>query len=61
VSLADALTRCDRGEAVLVDVRSPSAYAEGHIPGAVNVPADQIQARAVEIRRMVRMPILYCG
>ncbi len=61
VSLDDALARCDRGEAVLVDVRTPAAYAAGHIPGAVNVPAGEIEARAAEIRRMGRTPILYCG
>jgi len=61
VSVQDALARCDRGEAVLIDVRTPSAYAAGHIPGAVNVPASEIEARAAEIRRMGRMPILYCG
>jgi rhodanese-related sulfurtransferase len=61
VSVEDALARCGRGEAVLVDVRTPAAYAAGHIPGAVNVPAGEIEARAAEIRRMGRMPILYCG
>lgn len=61
VSVEDAVARCDRGEAVLIDVRTPSAYAAGHIPGALNVPADAIEARAAEIRRMGRTPILYCG
>ncbi len=61
VSVADAVSRCDRGEAVLIDVRAPAVYAEGHIPGAVNVPVDEIEARAAEIRRMGRTPILYCG
>jgi Rhodanese-like domain len=61
VSVEDALARCDRGEAVLIDVRTPAAYAAGHIPGAVNVPAGEIEARAAEIRRMGRTPILYCG
>ena len=28
-------------EAVLVDARSSSSYAEGHIPGAVLLPVDQ--------------------
>ena len=28
-----------------VDVRSASEYASGHIPGAVNIPLDQIEAR----------------
>ena len=37
------------------------AYAEGHLPGAVNIPASQVEERATEIRRMGRLPILYCG
>jgi len=59
--LAEALARRDRGEAVLVDVRSREVYARGHIPGAVNIPAHEIEGRAVEIRRMGKLPILYCG
>jgi Rhodanese-like domain len=61
VPLAEALERCGRGEAVLIDVRSPSAYARGHVPGALNIPAHTIERRAVEIRTMGRLPILYCG
>lgn len=30
---------------VLVDVRSGSEFAAGHIPGAVNIPMDQIETR----------------
>jgi hypothetical protein len=60
VPLAEALGRVSRNEAVLVDVRTPEAYAGGHIPRAVNVPADRIEARAPELRRM-GLPILYCG
>jgi len=32
-------------EVQLVDVRTPSEFAVGHIPGAVNIPMDQIEAR----------------
>jgi phage shock protein E len=60
VPLAEALEKVGRQEAVLVDVRSPEVYAGGHIPGAVNVPAQEIVARAAELRRM-GLPILYCG
>jgi rhodanese-related sulfurtransferase len=60
VPLVEALGRVSRNEAVLVDVRTPEAYAAGHIPRAVNVPADQVEARASELRRM-GLPILYCG
>jgi hypothetical protein len=48
-------------KAVFVDVRSPAQYAESHIPGAINVPDGQIEARAEELRRLGRLPILYCG
>jgi hypothetical protein len=59
--LAEALERRDRGEAVLIDVRSAGAYAAGHIPGALNVAGSEIGTRAAEIRNLGRLPILYCG
>ncbi|HKF25930.1 MAG TPA: rhodanese-like domain-containing protein [Candidatus Acidoferrum sp.] len=33
------------GHAGLVDVRSPAEFAAGHIPGAVNIPMEQIESR----------------
>lgn len=57
----DALAMRDRGRAVIVDVREPAQFAGGHIPGALNIPASEIDARAQEIRRLDRLPILYCG
>jgi rhodanese-related sulfurtransferase len=59
--LDEALARRDRGGAVLVDVRSREAYAEGHIPGALNIAVNEIEAQAPAIRTMGRLPILYCG
>jgi rhodanese-related sulfurtransferase len=35
----------------LVDVRSPSEYATGHIPGAVNIPMEQIESRMRDLDR----------
>lgn len=34
-----------QSHAQLVDVRSPSEFAAGHIPGAINIPMDQIESR----------------
>jgi rhodanese-related sulfurtransferase len=61
VPLARALELQGRGEAVLIDVRSARSWAAGHIPGALNIPAGAIEERATEIRRMGKLPILYCG
>ncbi|MBL0311782.1 MAG: rhodanese-like domain-containing protein [Holophagaceae bacterium] len=35
--------------AQVVDVRSPSEFRGGHVPGAKNIPLDQIQARSKEL------------
>lgn len=61
VPLAEALALRDRGEALLVDVRSREAYADGHIPGAVNVALGDIETEAASLRRTGRLLILYCG
>ena len=33
----------------VLDVRSPEEYASGHVPGAVNIPYDQIASRMAEV------------
>ena len=35
----------------LVDVRTPSEFSAGHIPEAVNIPMDEVDARLADIRR----------
>jgi rhodanese-related sulfurtransferase len=34
---------------VVIDVRTPEEYAAGHIPGALNIPFDQVAKRISEI------------
>lgn len=52
--LADAL----EGGAVLIDVRSPGEFDRGSIPGAVNLPLDDLRARAGELEG--RSVIVHC-
>ncbi len=40
----------NKGAAVL-DVREPTEYREGHVPGASNVPMSQVTTRLEEIHR----------
>ncbi|WP_120716372.1 rhodanese-like domain-containing protein [Tsuneonella amylolytica] len=48
-----------RGEAVLVDVRTPEEFADGHIAGAVNRPLDTFDPSAVP-REAGKRTVLYC-
>lgn len=43
--------------AVLLDVRTPKEYAQGHLPGSVNLPLDRIQA--IEIDKAAPL-FVYC-
>jgi phage shock protein E len=36
-------------QAVIVDVRTPAEYQEGHIPGVANIPLDQLESRMNEV------------
>lgn len=44
---------------LLVDVRSSTEFASGHIPGAVNIPMDQIEARLDDLGRELPL-VLVC-
>ncbi|WP_336921004.1 rhodanese-like domain-containing protein [Aquipuribacter sp. SD81] len=43
------LARAHREGAVVVDVREPSEYAAGHVPGALNAPLATVAGRAGEL------------
>ncbi len=44
---------------VVIDVRTPNEYASGHIPGALNIPFDQVAQRIGEIETPQGVA-LYC-
>jgi len=48
-----------RGVTVL-DVRTPMEFEAGHVPGAVNIPYDQVAARIAELGPRDRPVLLYC-
>src|SRR5262249_5874149 len=39
----------NRQNVVIVDTRAPEAFAEEHIPGAINIPTDQLESRLSEL------------
>lgn len=46
---------------VLLDVRSPEAFARGHVPGAVNLPHARIVERNLEAWPEDTLFVVYCA
>jgi phage shock protein E len=45
---------------LLVDVRTPGEFAEGHMSGAVNIPLDRIDAAQAQLGATDRPIVVYC-
>ena len=46
---------------IILDVRRPDEYAEGHIPGAINVPNEEIgTAEIAELPNKSQLILVYC-
>jgi phage shock protein E len=46
--------------ALLLDVRTAEEFAEGHLPGALNVPVNELEARLAELEPKSRPIVVYC-
>jgi rhodanese-related sulfurtransferase/DNA-binding transcriptional ArsR family regulator len=45
----ELLRRVSAGQVTMLDVRPAGEYAAGHLPGAINIPAEQLAARLDEL------------
>jgi rhodanese-related sulfurtransferase len=59
VSSAQAHLLVQKG-ALLLDVRSPEEFKEGHIEGAVNIPVQDLENRMGEVGPRERSVVVYC-
>ena len=59
VSVDEALRLWQAKEAILIDVRTPAEYRDGHIPGVVNIPLDELEKRLGEIPKDKKV-VLIC-
>lgn len=57
VELAQAMRQ---GQAVAVDTRDARSYERARIPGAIHMPAEEIEGRLAELHMLPGAPILYC-
>ena len=54
------MQQADKSQVTLVDVRTPDEYALGTIPGAINIPLDNLRERLADIPE--NQPVyLFCG
>lgn len=54
------MQQADKSQVTLVDVRTPDEYALGTIPGAINIPLDNLRERLADIPKN-RPVYLFCG
>ncbi|MET0216418.1 MAG: rhodanese-like domain-containing protein [Burkholderiales bacterium] len=58
VSTLEATQLINRRDAIVVDVREPGEYANGHIPGAKHIPLANLAARLKELEKFKQRPIV---
>lgn len=47
-------------QASIVDVRTPGEYLDGHYPGAINIPLNELSERLGEFKEMKKPIVAYC-
>jgi 3-mercaptopyruvate sulfurtransferase SseA len=63
ISLEEATARHLEGSVLYLDARDPGSFRAGHLPGAMNVPPQEAEAVADEVRTLVDSGLLavaYC-
>lgn len=58
-STTDVHALVERG-ALLLDVRTPDEFQQGHLPAAVNVPVQELETRLAELGPRTRDVVVYC-
>jgi len=59
VDPAEAHRLVDAG-ALLLDVRTAEEFSTGHLPGATNVPVQELESRLSEVGDQNRPVVVYC-
>jgi rhodanese-related sulfurtransferase len=59
IAATELLDRARKGLVTVLDVRPPEEFASGHVPGALNVPVDQLARRLRELPKGKEV-VAYC-
>lgn len=55
----DELKTLVQNDAFLVDVRTPQEFAEGHVPGSVNIPLDEVSNQVSKFKNKTNI-VVFC-
>ena len=61
ITIDDVKALMAKKQVVLIDVRDPQSFADGHLPGAVNVPFDHIPNHVEQWKKEKRLLVTYCA
>ena len=61
ISIDEVKALMAKKQVVLIDVRDPKSFGEGHMPGAINVPFDHIPKYVDEWKKEKRLLVTYCA
>ena len=59
LTAAEVKAKADKGEVVIVDVRTKEAYDQEHAAGAISIPVPEIEARLAELPKN-KLIAAYC-
>lgn len=59
VAPAELIDRVRKGLVTVLDVRPAEEYAAGHLPGAINIPVDQLEGQLAKLPRRKEI-VAYC-
>ena len=61
ISIADLKTLMAKKQVIVVDVRDKVGFANGHIPGAINILFDDIPNYVEKLAKDKRVIVTYCA
>ena len=61
ISIDEVKPLIAKKQVVLIDVRDPMAFADGHMPGAINVPFDFLPNHVEAWKKEKRLLVIYCA
>lgn len=61
ISYEEAVELYDKGQAIIIDVRTPEEFSQSHVQGAINIPVNEIVERIKDVEKNKnKVIIVYC-